>query len=195
MDRYEASNGVVIEFKQDPDGKRYLLGTTQRTCGDMSGTLTHATGSEEGVDALREFFRAEEDERLRRWRFPEDPDFVVYAAWTADPPRRGVRGVTVLSESIPHRYAVWEDNIDTLYGTSVDEDARKRARDAARAYFEAHPEPKPWHEAKEGEVWVITYKGEEYPAIFQAGMFRDHGGSWDPDRITAGRRIYPEATS
>lgn len=59
----------------------------------------------------------------------------------------------------------------------------------------------PWLTPHEGEVWIITPSKSlstldgpgEYPAIFQAGRFRDHGGSWEMHDITAARRIWPEA--
>lgn len=50
-------------------------------------------------------------------------------------------------------------------------------------------------EPKEGEVWVITFEGKEYAGIFQAGRFRDMGGSWYPEEVTDARRIYPEGGS
>jgi hypothetical protein len=158
-----------------------------------------------GARALAEFFRAEEDERLARWRWPENPDYVVYA-WVADPPRRDIRGVTVLSETIPRGYTVWEDRIDTLYGTSIDEASRRNAREAARAYFDAHPEPKPWYDAKPGEVWELTHLGGASAYVFTDQLSVAQGV--EPaflggravlyvrdDEITAGRRIWPEVQS
>ena len=34
----------------------------------------------EGMDSLREYFQAERDKELGRWRDPENPDYVVYPA-------------------------------------------------------------------------------------------------------------------
>ncbi|MFA5901820.1 MAG: hypothetical protein WC829_22215 [Hyphomicrobium sp.] len=66
------------------------------------------------------------------------------------------------------------------------------------AWVRPADELKPWHEAQEGEVWLIRPSralevGEvrEYPAIFQAGCFRDHGGSWSIEAIVSARRIWP----
>lgn len=180
MNRYEASNGVVIEFKEDPDGKRYLLGTVQRTCGELSGTLTHATGSEEGVDALREFFQAESDERLGRWRWPENPEYVVYPSGIA---------VRVLHERTGvQTYPVHRDAI-----------AGSQPARAGLAYFDAHPS-KAWRDAKPGEVWLLTIDGDETPAIrdvdedFFSTKTSYRVIRWNSDRITAGRRIWPEPT-
>jgi len=200
MDTYTASNGIRINVAADLSGEKYLTGTrlSGGGCPDVYPAQTHATASEDGMTALREFFRAEEDERLGRWRWSENPDYVVYR-WAADPPRRNVRGVTVLSETIPRGYTVWEDNVDTLYGTSVNEEARKAARDAARAYFDAHPEKRPWHDAKAGEVWAVTVDGREFAAKvntdsgFPRFIALDHDLTYGPRAgFTAGRRIWPE---
>ena len=180
MKEFTASNGVSITIETTNAGT-YLVGKKDRevpTRGVYADT--HAMGSVDGIAALREFFRAEEDERLGRWRDPERDSFVVY-------PQRSA-GIIVLCEMTgTSRLFANRNDVDSFRSSYLSP--------SAYAYFDAHPEPKPaWHDAKEGEVWIITYKGEEYPAIFQAGMFRDHGGAWDADRITAGRRIYPEAT-
>lgn len=181
MNEFTASNGVRVR---------------RTSGGTLAISVIHFTASEE--NALREFFQREADERLGRWRWPENPDYVVYPTVADTVTRRQARGVTVLSETIPRPYTVWEDNVDVLYGTSTDEGSRQQARAAAKAYFEAHPERKPWEDAKEGDVWIITPSkaitlGErvEYPAIFQAGRFRDHGGSWEARDITDARRIWP----
>lgn len=100
------------------------------------------------------------------------------------------RGVTILDETpLPKIYTRWENKDNTL--VRFDDEITE----AAFAYWAAHPAPKPaWHDAKEGEVWIVTYEGFELPAIFQAGRFRDHGGGWDFEDITSARRIYPEPT-
>lgn len=130
----------------------------------------------ETVD-LREFFRAEEDERLGRWRWPEDPDYLVYPESISPVVVRVVRESTGVQQAISRAKAGHQ---------------RTAMQQAARAYFDAHPEPKPWREAREGEVWVITVPEGTYPAIFQADAFRDAGGPWDVRDITDARRIWPE---
>lgn len=186
MSEFTASNG--IKLRQSINGGLNIENATE-------GWTTIC-----GIDvvtALREFFQKENDDRFDRWRWPANPEYVVYA-WTADPARTA-RGVTVLSESIPHGYTVWEDNIDTLYGTSENEEARALARKAARAWFDAHPEPKPWHDAECGEVWRLTIDGVEYAATREYGPgFRlSNSNEIFPrdERITAGRRIWPEVAS
>lgn len=71
---------------------------------------------------------------------------------------------------------------------------------ALREYFQHESNKDPWEDAKEGDVWIVTPSkaltgGEsvEYPAIFQAGRFRDHGGSWETRDLVAARRIWPES--
>jgi hypothetical protein len=71
---------------------------------------------------------------------------------------------------------------------------------AARAYFDAHPEPKPWHHAKPGDVWIITFTDRSFDPV---------AASWNgrgfvhidirPTEISLGeiaeaRRIWPEVT-
>lgn len=171
---FEASNGYKIEIGS--------LGNIEirSVLGDPRGSATVLS-----VDALREFFQHERDEELGRWRWPFNPDFVVYP--------RGESGVHVLDEGS----GVGSASLIHRNGDSDNPTAEYRA---AYAYFEAHPERKPWEDAKEGEVWIVTPSraltcGErvEYPAIFQAGRFRDHGGSWEARDLTAARRIWPES--
>lgn len=152
------------------------------------------------VQALREFFQAEGDERAGRWRWVERPDYVVYD--TGDHAE-----VVVLDESTGYMENVWRGK----------ERPGIYIHDAARAYFAAHPEPKPWHDAKPGEVWSIigpsidryAPKGADGGAIalcFEDNsgrnaeptlyfVFGDGGASdnveIDDKVITAGYRIYP----
>lgn len=166
MTEFTASNGLRIE--RDDDAVRIHHGY---------GFLDHHAISAAEAQALREFFQHERDAELGRWRWPENPDYVVYQA---DSGR-----VRVLRES---------DGKSGVWSRAQKNDGWMFAQPAI-AYFDAHPETKPWHDAQEGEVWVITVRGEEYPAIFQADAFRDGGGSWAMEDITAGRRIYPEVSA
>lgn len=163
-----------------------------------------ATFERYGV-AIREFFQAEEDERLGRWRWPEDPDFLVYPV--------GEKGlVSVLREgsrtgSGPYiQKSVSRDQAER-YVLSA---GRSFFR-AAKAYFNA--QPKPWHDAKEGEIWVLeTDLCPKKPSAFHVGL-RSEGLKPEPHpvfdaiatdfpvtyiglnatTIKAGHRIYPEA--
>ena len=145
----------------------------------------------ETTEALRAFFQAERDQELGRWRDPDNPDYVVY------PGSINLDWVVVLDESTGGTNVVFKQ-------------PRKPTKDSdfrlvAERYFAAHldPEPRPWEEAKPGEVWALTYAGIEetaWVADFTWGApprFRQFKNLLDPiftndKHITAGRRIWPE---
>ena len=121
---FTASNGIQIRFTHGISGERHLLGTLAASTPDTYPDQTHATASEAGLKALREFFE-----------------------------------------------------------------------------YEANR--KPWHEAKPGEVWVLTMDGAEHawgvgtafdlgPEFVYAGGESNMPLTWH--EITAGRRIYPEVS-
>lgn len=136
--------------------------------------------------ALREFFQNERDQELGRWRWPENPDYVII-------PR--ARGVRVVSEttgmSLDARRGQYRGGGATLFG-------------AAAAYFDAHPERKPWEDAKPGEVWLLTLDGDEsafYPSKSLSRAFTPVAPntgmtavSMNWPEITAGRCIWPESS-
>ena len=132
------------------------------------------------------FFQAERDEQLGRWRDPEHPDWVVY------PLADGT--VMVFNEQSQYR-GFWSRK-----GTR--ECALKwGSADVARRYFQAHPEPKPWHAARSycDEIWVLTIHGCEQPVYVTEfrgePVFQVPDGetiSLHRESITAGRRIWPE---
>lgn len=168
MNGFTASNG--IEVHEQPGGGLYISDACR--------------ASTARAQALREFFRAEEDARLGRWRWAEDPDFLVYPE---------VGGL--------HRVVRESTGESQRRNGLVSADAWGHA---ACAYRIAHPEPKPWHDAKPGEVWLITSNGGTYvdePAIVVGDrwMFRSafdiaRVDSVRADGIKAARRIYPEPT-
>lgn len=168
-DNFTASNGIIIAELQDP--KRWTINPLNRS--------TQVDIFE--MQALREFFRAEEDERLGRWRWPGDCDYVVTPA--------GNHHVWTVHE--PTGMAVYTVRGSQLAGAF---------KDAARAYFDAHPEPKPWDKAKRGEVWAFMIDGLDEE--FAAALGEDKSWWWvDGGRvnvvdggITAGRRIWPEVS-
>lgn len=135
------------------------------------------------IDALRTFFRAEEDKRIGRWRWPEHPEWVVY------PGERQL--VTVFNEENP------SDGACTL---GKGGDTWPHFRKAANAYWAAHPEPKPWHLAKSGESWLVSVKGYSGPVacvvvghpvapeFFGAGLYRNL--SVTSDQITDATVLY-----
>jgi hypothetical protein len=181
MNQYTASNGVEIEIRS--------TGTELIITGARALHL-----SAERTTALREFFRAEEDERLGRWRWPEHPTWTCYLTRLDE--------VLVFNEAAP-AYGSF------LLGRGAD--TWPYARPAADAFFDAHPHPKPWHNAMPGEMWALTVDGEpEVPAVASSSSSghvvftaatNEAGGTEElwldtfPARITAGRRIWPEDDS
>lgn len=172
MDKFVARSGREVKAGRE-DGSLVF--------GKVNGYL----GRDEVFDA-EEYFQAKRDEELGRWRWPENPDWV---AREVDRSYEGRRCVEVMNERTFH-VNVYNDRV--LEGGA---DIRHRA---ARAFFEAHPESKPWHDAKPGEVWLLTVDG--YEAHFVADGKEFNGTNefgrficcaHDDEDITAGRRIYP----
>ncbi|QYF98494.1 hypothetical protein [Microbacterium sp. PAMC21962] len=169
MSEFTASNGVTIHEQ--------ATGTDRGKGVIVDGYFLPPND----VMALREFFQKENDDRLGRWRWREDPDYVVYPL---------VTGLV----------AVVEEKNGTSGTFSRIEHTNSGHGDAARAYFLAHPDPKPWDEAKPGEVWVFTLR--DAPELSHAAVLDDcatwtwtDGGQVDLTTITSGRRIWPEVAS
>lgn len=198
-DTFTASNGLQVAWMPDDRGMKVLQTNAEyakrclpeygwRVVGGAIGASGYPGFTEESANAvaLREFFLHERDKELGRWRWPENRAFVVY------PQPDGT--VTVLDEVIG-------DGLFVRYGRATDEQTAECA--AARAYFDAHPEPRPWHDAKPGEVWAITYEGVEQAwgvgfdgppdmrFVFACGDSRISASDVE---ISAGRRIWPEVT-
>ena len=186
-DNFKASNGIDIVTYPG------AAGITIECLGSGNHYLT---GDE--ADAAREFFRHERDEELGRWRWPENPDYVVYPVILPAHEMAFGRNLSVM---------VFHERTGVLKGYCREEDQGGQYREypnAARAYFEAHPVKKPWYDAKPGEVWVFTYFDEaevvaiatmEWPFVT---TFRGVTGAEFNTKnahITAARRIYPEETA
>lgn len=190
-DVFTASNGIELRTGEN--------GWLERRNGGELGT--GIWGSVNGVntkapalvwDALREFF----DHEAGRWRSPEDPEYVVYRAPRSDDGNG--RCVLVIHEPA----GKWERTWESL-ALSVDETDEEctRAYLAAKAWFLAHPEKKPWHDAKPHEVWALTFS-EEGGGGTEAWAVGAHGCFCNPSyvghvriqdsTITAGWRIWPE---
>ena len=137
--------------------------------------------SEEEMDELRAHLQAERDEQLGRWRDPENPDCICYPV-AGDPD-----DIWVVYEGSGLAYM--RERNQAFY-------AGNKFSEVARRYFAAHPEPKPWEEAKAGEVWILTRYGAEEPFFVTGGEFTSTdlavATDLDDPRITAGRRIWPE---
>jgi hypothetical protein len=181
MNDFTATNDLT--FRLGADGRSLLCSDTKDPGFQRAVTVAGARA----LDRLREYFRAEEDDRLGRWRWPEEPHYVVYHS-------RNVNG--------DHKVLDERDGQGTLWGRDMapapaGSDHRESA---ARAYFDAHPERKPWHAAKPGEAWLLVVEGQEMLAMRDVD---DDFFTTDPqyrvlahDRvdITDGRRIWPESS-
>ena len=175
---FTASNGIPVTLTVDG---RLIVENADHT---YPATIA----ADEHVQALREFFRHEEDERLARWRWPENTDYVVYPlGLDAD----GFRYARVLLERTGAS-GTWQEGQRPSGALSHPDGLGILA---AMAFFDAHPEPKPaWHDAKPGEVWVLTTHGEEQPYCRASNGWEIVGRSYFilGDYITAGRRIWPD---
>lgn len=164
------------------------------TRSDGSVMFDHVNGylSPASVMDAEEYFQAKRDEELGRWRCPTETDWVA---------REGVRTaegrtVVVVNERTLDRF--WFN--ERVRDASEDVDLAHRV---GRAFFEAHPERKPWEDARPGEIWEITRDGigegvylratHEWRAIWP------FSGSASPasslNRVTSARRVWPEDAS
>ena len=177
MEKFTASNGISVMRNPD-DGPD--IDYQSWSIGNALEVLL----APHEVDALREFFLHEWDQELGRWRWPENPDVVVYVY------NVNANRVRALSESTGQsEWSQRGSESSDWYGR------------AARDYFAAHPERKPWHDAKPGEVWVLTADGKNHPWAIDT-IYTDrfvHAGGHsiipvDHPSITAGRRIWPEVS-
>lgn len=137
MNDFTASNGVTVR----PDD---------------AGLVCHrADGAEvyvgpESSAALREWFLAERDKELERWRSPSDSRYFVRVFG-------GPNQIEVIFEPkmIRRRYfsrsAVGtesEKNWSGIPGPELDA--------IALEYYAAHPEVPPWARAADGDIWELT---------------------------------------
>lgn len=176
MIKFLASNGIYIVAEDDhlkvtatDDRVRYLL--------------------RDSTIALREFFLAERDADLGRWRSSEHPGIYV-VPFDHDP-----NLVQVVKEEGGTAYAQFSRNM-ALQSSSFDPMIQ-----SAREWFETRPEPKPWHDAKPGEVWLLEVLGleDEFLRVQYQGerWLNTHTGLVVPEAedATAGRRIWPEGAN
>lgn len=151
------------------------------------------------MNALREFFQHERDRELGRWRWPDNRDYTVRVApehaQHLDP---GGKTVAVERESTGYVGYYSPDRVPELTDDTGD------LLRAVHAYFAAHPEPKPWHDAKAEEIWVLRERNCEtwlpfrwdaaeqwwFASSSNMAMHRRSEGT-----IVEGRRIWPEVPS
>lgn len=125
---------------------------------NVSGHERHVFGRYT-IEALREFFQHERDEELGRWRWPENPDYVVYPM--PDGRARVLRDTDGM-------FFVWARSDSAR---TVDREDAGGAVRAACAFFEAHPERKPWEDAKDGEIWEFTLGCSKGQYLAEGGRF------------------------
>lgn len=186
VSEFTASNGWLVQ--RDRHGWAQVTGITRTT--ELSTPE---------VEALREFFLHERDTELGRWRWPENPDYVVY------PNLNDV--VRVLREgNAGGPYGPGVIRITRAESLEWDEEGARNFYAAARAYFEAHPAPPPWRDAKPGEVWVLDGKPYEVvddtdgvasagPRFFLIDGVDGFTPGCSPSEFTEGRRIWPEVSN
>lgn len=135
------------------------------------------------VQSLREYFRDERDRELGRWRSKKDPDYYVIPHYS------NPDTVTVVYE---------RDNREQVAHRSEDYSVLRGFKEVGEEYFAAHPEKKPWHDAKPGEVWVITTENVSDEVAVQRTdrlewQYNDGAVFQDEElKIKSARRIWPE---
>ncbi|GAA1578961.1 hypothetical protein [Leucobacter aridicollis] len=176
-DTFTASNGVRVTRRGE---------SVKLSCERMANRLaTFDDLNRQDMEALREFFQHERDKELGRWRDPERPDIVVYLC-------DAERCVRVLDELT---------GVSQLYVEGQMSEYRGDMADAARTYFAAHPEPRSWHDARDGQLWLIRF--DDFPdtdvsALVKGGRFvyNDHchegTATLKDSSIVGGTQIWPE---
>ena len=112
--------------RKDMDGREYL-----EVAGDEGATLVIIGG--ETDNELLDHYRSREDERLNRWRDPENPNMVCYKA------KRG--GVFIVDERSVDESSgdgsLWFQNQVSSFGYKNKRFHEKH--DTAYRYFQLHP--------------------------------------------------------
>lgn len=180
--RFTASNGVTIT--PEDDGFLFADDDDQSSSYHITSRVTAA---------LRAYFTAERDSELGRWRDPENPNKVVYPA--------GNNGARILCEIDGASFHRRRDDHPSLVGM-----------DSAARYFAANPEPRPWEDAAEDDIWLLDgadHRGtlKPYQAVIDTDgetikeprFFPAYRTEWTtgafPREFTAGRRIWPTEES
>lgn len=187
MEKFTSSTGLVVSL--DASGIRVKNPADQWDFGSPN----------DAVQAMREFFLHERDQELGRWRF--NAYLTVYEAENHQPGNRA-RAVNVLDERTGRLHMRHE-------GQAAWRETNPELSEAAAAYFAAHPEPKPWHEAKHNEIWVLQIKDCHAPEPYRFAQDTTCADSCvfrpvsNPKRvffdsrspmIVDAHRIYPEAS-
>ena len=199
METFTASNGIDVAWRDSDSGLRVLHTNAERCIAhvvpypgwqvvgeaNQNSSGSGFTETSETAKALREFFQYERDQELGRWRWPGDQKWVVYKHHSY---------LVINEEGGAATYlplAGWSD---------IGTDPAHRA--VLAAYEAAHPAPKPWHDAKPGEVWELERRDEiaawgVVERLVHPNTFVDPQGRrpWFPvtdELIISARRIWPE---
>src|SRR5690625_1001900 len=178
-DIFTASNGTRIRSRGFP----HPIEVDDSTFGWQP--LKHYVGGSMMHNAMAEWYRHRNDEHLGRWRDPENTNNVVYPLY--DNSVRVLREATGVGETVKRR----------VQNANQERNISPSAKASARRYFDAHPEPKPWHDAKEGQVWILEVAGDSgsLPMIANdCGEFISSNGN--PMSVTnpfiqSARRLWP----
>lgn len=192
MEKFEAKNGLQIEADLGPVVRVWEGSSRDKENNRLRG---FSYLNDRAVEALREFFQHERDQELGRWRDPENLHRVAYVT--------SPQTVLIMDESTGRGTEYSRQTANA----SSDNYGDRLKRQSARAYFAAHPEPKPGDEAKHLEIWVLTIKGCAPEAYIYRGSLDRRVAAFRPvnneDRvtfvkgdplITAARRIWPEVS-
>ena len=176
--RFTASNGWYIEngSLRNPVGSRW--GQVDPVVGSFVAEALFEYGAHKA--------QAQRDAELGRWRSVEHPDFVAYD--------HGDGRIRFLRELDGVSYSFARDYMSIRYPAEC---AEFPFLVVAREFFEAHPEPKPWEQAKPHEVWVLTFlSGLECAATYVNGKFRyGTGSAMVMENVIAGKCIWKPGAS
>ena len=182
-EKFVASNGIKLEM---------------RDSGAIAGQSGKWIVNDEWAQALREFFLHERDTELGRWRWPDDPRYLVF-------PLKDDDEVRVLDENSGQSVAIRRSSFRPGL-------THTHFAGAALAYFDTHPVSKPlpseprtaWVDKYGTDIWVVTAGGtlrcvdspssnpEKYAPFTQ--LVKELADAAF-QRITAARRIWPEVVS
>lgn len=185
MTGFTASNAISVTTEAHAAGLVRI--TFRPDSGRMPGTVITLSIAES--KALVEALDHEKDDALGRWRWPENPDYIVY--------RRQNGSVIVFEESSPTAAITFWRNVNHAEVTSG------AYMDAARAYFESHPERKPWQDAKAGDIWAVVQPDHTVERAYRVDQnlnfidLLDGGGLYgnDVNCIMTARKVWPEDAS
>ncbi|MGL4998182.1 MAG: hypothetical protein ACRC5T_04375 [Cetobacterium sp.] len=144
IDGFTASNGWVVQN-----------GDLCNPSGD-----SEASNTWDGWAAMREYFIAEHDAQMKRWRSKLKPEFVVYLKVDEDGDH------VMFDESNPTEHEV-------QYFNSRE---KHKAGTVEHEFFTTADIPKAWHFAVEGEVWMLEVDSEPEKAYMVQASTAGLGG-------------------